>query len=658
MMGATPKWGAFGKGGWLWFAAFVAVWCGLRVFWLDADPGVPAIWEYGFNATDEGYYMGAAKDKLLRGVFCDMDCGESFTYGYSSLTHWLAYLGYAAFGLTDWGWRVPFSALYLAAWCMMFCYARRRCGGFQAFLLCAALSSLPVVVAYERTACNDLAIGALAAIAFCLASGAGVWRIFAAAAVVGSITLIKPSVWVLLPVVAAGVVSVRKTRSAWLDIALFAVSALAAIWLWRLAAVLSVMPEAKLHGMSAAEIIRSTTTHNQLPSLFDFDQLFRGFSSFPRDVCFKSLAAAAAFVATAPLAMAARAALSRRWSWRILLFLSVPAYVAGVSVNNSICLHYYHPALMLLPVVFAEIHAAFGEDAPETSQWRPQAVAVAMAAVVAAAAAFFAFAQSVPAPVAAEAFSNVSNLPRKIVWGLDWALVLAAASAMAALVSAVRGLGALKREGAVWFAAAAVGASVAFAGLPGLHLAYRLRQTQEAWLAPMAVSLAASFVFVAIAFALPASGFRRKAVAAFVPVMVVASFLFVPTWRNAAAQLLSPGRHVQREVASEVARIVPENAVVIGERARQVLMGRPHRTATTMPGCDPIPIVEKLLSKDPSTPLYALADSQNAYNLQHFREHAADYRLAPLKEFMMPSFVNGAPAKVYLCRVIPVRKGK
>ena len=640
----------------LWFAAFVAVWCGLRVFWIDADPGVPAIWEYGFNATDEGYYMGAAKDKLLRGVFCDMDCNESFTYGYSALTHWLAYLGYAVFGLTDWGWRVPFFVLYLAAWCMMFVYIRRRCGNLQSFLLCTVFSSLPVVVTYERTACNDLAIGALAVLAFCLASGGGVWRIFAAAAVVGSITLIKPSVWILLPVVAAGVLSVRKTRSAWLDVALFAISALASIWLWRLAAVLSVMPEAKLYGMSASEIMRATTTHNQLPSLFDFGQMFRGFSSFPRDITFKSMAAVAAFVSVVPLAMAAREVLSGRWGWRILLFLAVPAYVAGVSTNNSICLHYYHPALMLLPVVFAEICAALGEDGAKDARWQPQAMVVALSALVAVAASFCSLAQIVQVNAVAEVFSNISNLPRKIVWGYDCAFVLASAAAMFVLVLFVRGIGALKREGVVWLAVSAVGASVAFAGLPGLHLAFRLRQTQESWLAPMALSLMSSFVFVAIAFALPASGFRRKAVVAFAPAMVILSFLFVPAWRTATVQLLAPGRHVQREVAAEIAKMVPENAVVIGERSRQVLMGQPHRTATTMPACDPIPIVEKLLAKDPDVPLFALADSQNAYNLQHFREHADDYRLLPMKEFKMPSFANGSPAKVYLCRIVPARR--
>ena len=105
---------------WLWLIAFAALWCALRVFWIDADPGVASLWEYGFNATDEGYYMGAAKDKFVWGAFCDFARNESFTYGYSALTHWMAYIGYAICGLTDWGWRIPFVALYLLAWLMAF----------------------------------------------------------------------------------------------------------------------------------------------------------------------------------------------------------------------------------------------------------------------------------------------------------------------------------------------------------------------------------------------------------------------------------------------------------------------------------------------------------------------------------------------------------
>ena len=637
---------------WLWLGAFVALWCVLRVFWLNSDGGVPSIWEYGYFVTDEGYYMGAAKDMFLRGEFCDITAGESFTYGYSPLTHWLAYLGYRLFGLTDWGWRVPFAALYLAAWCLSFLYVRRRCGNAAAFLWGAVFSSLPVVVAYERTACNDLAIGALAAIAFCLAAGKGRWRIFAAAAVAGSITLVKPSVWVLLPLVAAGVLSERKTRSHWLDVCLFAVAAVAAVFAWRALAVLSLYPEAPKHGLSASELIRRTTTHNALPSLFDFDQLFRGFSSFPRDICFKALGPAAAFVSVVPLAMAARDALRSRWSWRILMYLAIPAYVAGVSVNNSICLHYYHPALMTLPLLFAEIARDFNDETPERAAAKSQTMALFFGAAVAVMAALAAMASPPQREIAAKAFSTISNLPQGLVWKSNAAYGIVVALGLVVLLAVMRGLRALAREGAVWLLLALVGASVAFAGVPGLRLAQYLKQTDAEWFAPIAVSLLSSAVFLVLAFGLRATVFRKRVFMAFAPAVFAVAFAFIPTWRNGVVELLRPGSRLQREVAKEIAGLLPEGAVVIGERSRQVLMGQPFRTATTMPGCDPIPIVRRLLAADPEAKLFALADSQNAYNLQHFREHAREYRLDLVREFKLPSFANGQPASVYLCRIV------
>jgi hypothetical protein len=83
-------------------------------------------------------------------------------------------------------------------------------------------------------------------------------------------------------------------------------------------------------------------------------------------------------------------------------------------------------------------------------------------------------------------------------------------------------------------------------------------------------------------------------------------------------------------------------------------MGHPVRTATTMPGCDPIPIVRRLFEEDPNAQVFALADSQNAYNLQHFMEHKREYRLDMIRELSLPSFANGLPAKVYFCRVVPL----
>ena len=86
-------------------------------------------------------------------------------------------------------------------------------------------------------------------------------------------------------------------------------------------------------------------------------------------------------------------------------------------------------------------------------------------------------------------------------------------------------------------------------------------------------------------------------------------------------------------------------------------MSLPIRTASTiLANSDPIPVIESILKAEPDAKLYALVDSQHAYNLQHYREHANEYRLHHVKTFKMPSFGNGSPADVYLCEIHPTRK--
>ena len=48
---------------WVLFIAFVAIYLLSRLPWITCDPGVASIWEYGYNATDEGYYLAGGKEK-------------------------------------------------------------------------------------------------------------------------------------------------------------------------------------------------------------------------------------------------------------------------------------------------------------------------------------------------------------------------------------------------------------------------------------------------------------------------------------------------------------------------------------------------------------------------------------------------------------------
>ena len=637
---------------WLWFAAFAAVWLGLRVFWLDGDAGIPSVWEYGYNVTDEGYYMGAAKDKFLWGAFNDLVRSESFTYGYSALTHWISYVGYRIFGLSDWKWRIPFVLVYFVGWCLAFRHAARRIGAAPAFCAAAALACVPLTVVYERTAGNDVTIAALFVIAYCLAVGTGRWRLVVPAVVAGAIILIKPSLWVLLPLVLAGVLDGRKTSRWWVDAIVFLAALAVFVWGWRMLAVLSVLPETEANGMSASEIIRRTTTHNALPSLLDFVTLFKGFASFPRDPSFKLLSVEAAFFSAVPLAMAARAVLRRRWTPRLLLYLFVPAYVAAISVNNSIYTHYFHPMLVFLPVLWSEIVDDLAQDKDVEEGWKSPSVLLALTAAASAIILLWAGSQIVRPQAVQQFYSRIHNLPQGNVWAFDWPYVVAAAFAALVLVAVFRGPRRLRTDGVAAALAAAAGASAAFAGLPAVHLATYFKATQWSYMAPVALTLVCGMLFVLTVFGVGNGAFRRLVLAAFVPAAVLLSFALAPQWRDSACEMLAPANHVQRDVAREVAKLVPADAVVIGERSTQVLMGQPIRTATTMPGCNPIPIIERLVKRDPQVKLYGLLDSQNAYNLQHLQRNKDKYDLLLLKKFSMPSFSSAKPADVYLCKIV------
>lgn len=636
---------------WIWFAAFAVVWLGLRVFWLDGDAGIPSVWEYGYNVTDEGYYMGAAKDKFLWGAFNDLVRSESFTYGYSALTHWISYIGYRLFGLSDWKWRIPFVLIYFIGWCLAFRHAARRIGPVAAFCAAAAFACVPVTVIYERTAGNDVTIAALFVISYCLAVGTGHWRLVVPALVAGAIILIKPSLWVLLPLLLAGVWDGRKTSRWWLDAVIFLAALALSVWGWRGLQLLSVLPETAANGVSAAEIIRRTTTHNALPNLFDFAAIFRGFASFPRDPSFKLLSVEAAFMSAVPLAMVARAILLRRWTPRFLLYLFVPTYVAAISVNNSIYTHYFHPVMVFLPILWSEIIADLSEDADAAEGWRMPAVLLALTAAASALLVLWAGTQIVRPQEVQAYYSRIHNLPQGNVWAFDWPYVLAAGFAAFVLVGAFRGLRSLGREGVTAALVAAATGSVAFAGLPAVHLSTYFKSTQWSYLAPVALAFVVGMLFVLAVFGVRNGTFRRRFLAVFVPAAVILSFALTPQWRDSACEMFAPVRHVQRDVAQEVAKLLPEGAVVLGERSTQVLMGQPFRTVTTMPGCNPIPILERLVKRDPQVKLYGLFDSQNAYNIQHLQKNKDKYDLLLLRKFSMPSFVSAKPVDVFFCQV-------
>ena len=640
---------------WLLLLAFATIYLAFRLPWITSDPGIQSVWEYGYNATDEGYYLSGGKEKLLWSFFVDLPRNEVFTYGFSAGTHWLSYLAHLAFGLSTWAWRIPFLAIYLCAWLAAFCHISKRTSATAAFALCTSVSLVPMVVAYERTASNDALIAAILVLSYVCAAGKSTWRVLLAGLIAGSIILVKPSVWVLLPIAAAGAAEGNKLISCVKRLAMFCGVAIASAFCWKLVVALSVIPDAAQAGVSIWEIVRRTTTHYPLPPIFDFASHFKGLSAFPRDPSIQLLGVIATLIVAVPFAMAARGVLAKRWNGRLLLFLAVPAYVAAVSVMNTIYTHYFLPVVTMLPVLFCAMSQELDEGEEESMTWKKTATTLLPVLAVCAVAAIFLATYSVPPAVSQNFYSRIYNFPPKNVWGLTWSIMLVFTIAAPIAIWALRGFKPPKLSAVAWILASFVAASVVFAALPAAQLAPYMKKSASDYFAPLAVSLVVSAVFLVAIFGkrLPSCAISVFAL----PLCVLAMYIATPNWRTSLAELLRSGTHYHAEAAAEIAKLVPEDAVVIGERSNQMLMSLPIRTATTFAAnSDPIPVIESILKAKPDAKLYALADSQHAYNLQHYREHAKEYALQPVKTFKMPSFGTGTPADVYLCKIIPQKK--
>jgi len=636
------------------FLAFAAVWLLLRVLWITCDTGIPSIWEFGFHTTDEGYYLCGGKEMYLWGSFVDLTREEALNYCYSYGTHWLSYLAHLCFGLSTWAWRIPFVLLYFVAWTMMFCHVRKRSGAWFAFATCLAVSSVPLVVTYERGFSNDATIGALVGIAFALATGIGRWRIVAAAVVTSAIATVKPAVWVMMPIVLAALLEDRKTRSRLIDAAAFVVLTAALVYVWKGISALTVLGVARESGLTPWQVLARVNATYGLPTILDIAQDFRALASFPRDPAVKAMGATIVMISVVPAAMLLVNLMRRKWNSHLLVYLVVPMYAFALNVINSMYTHYFLP--LLLPAVFSAMREDFADLADETVEWKRLFVSLTLVAAAAAVSVVFVMSSGFSVQEAVPLYSRIYNLPKSNPWRMTWPMLVAGTLAGVGTVAFFRGFKPFCRESWMWVIAFFLVASVAFAALPAAVLAPRLRMTASEYYFPIALNLTVGFLFAFVLFARPAAFARPAFAASALVVPVVASYLVLPTWRAAAVELVTRRTHYDAYLAKELEKLVPQDAIVLGERTDQAFFSLPIRTVTTfLAGSNPIPYVEKILKQDSRAKIYALVDSQCNYNLQHFQKHAGEYRLDLVKKFRMPSFMNGQLADVYLCKVIPLR---
>jgi len=639
--------------GWTWLLLFAAIWLGLRVPWLASDGGVPSFWEYGYYVTDEGYHLYGGKEKYLYGRFVDVARNEALTYGYIPLMHFFSYLAHLVFGLSNWVWRVPFFLVNFGAWLAVFRWCAVRGGAAVAFLLCVAVSCSPIFIVYERTACNDTLIGSLLVLSFCAACSCRVVWLAVSAFVFALIAGVKPSFYVLLPVVLAGVLSQRKTKWQWLDAVVFCVLAVAGVLCVKAGARLLVAPDALAQGVTATELIRKTTTHYPLPNILDFASHFKGFASFPRHPGGVFFGPLALFVLPFPLALlvARLSDFKRRpyLDWRVLLYAAIPVYVAAVAVVNGNYTHYYTPALAMIPFLFITAR----EDCTLVSPGANRRGGMLCALVLCVAA--FLVVRYMPYDANPAKtfpfFSQQYNLPQELPWLFNWksGVCFAVLGTAAACFLGWNGRAWQWRCAAVFVSLLAF-ASVVWSQAPGAVLAPHMKLNAAEFILNMALCATAGLALVFAVFVFPQRVWMLK----ITPLAMVCLFYVAsPKWRTAAGEILKKGTDYQARAAAELAPLLPDGAVVLGERTNQALMSLRVKTATTFASnCNPIPVIQRVLEQDSGAQLFALIDPQHSYCMQYYEQNKHWVALVPLKQVELPSFGDGRPVPVTLCRIV------
>ena len=179
-----------------------------------------------------------------------------------------------------------------------------------------------------------------------------------------------------------------------------------------------------------------------------------------------------------------------------------------------------------------------------------------------------------------------------------------------------------------------------------------MHQQVALYFAPMVLDLVASVLILVSLFGSGGLFLRARTIGSFALVSVATCYFLTSNWRQAACELIRPATHYHDLAAKELVSLLPKDAIVIGERANQMLMSLPIRTATTFPAnSDPMPVIRSVRKADPDAKLFALVDTQHAYNLQHYRKHADEVQLRLLKTLRMPSFSSGALCDVHLCEI-------
>lgn len=629
-----------------------------RWMWIDCDGGTPTLMEYGYFATDEGYYTNGGKQKLLYGRFINALRASPCTYAISPASHILAWFSFSIFGQTTWSHRALPFLINTVAWLVFFQFLSRRHPPWIVFLLCACCVLNPLATVYGRTACNDTLMASLLMVGYAIASRRG-W----ASPVLGGFFFgfglwIKQSIWLLFLIGLSGAATTsgarRKLQRSALFLAGFAVSAAIQYGLIRLL----IHEDALTQNTSVDNLLGISNSSYPLPNLFDWASTFKGLSSFPRSPADGLLGLWAPLLLVFPALLLFRRLTESpvRWSGSLLLYAVLPAYIGAISLMPVFYTHYFIPLLAFVPVVWLEAR----KDMRRWAQRRESAgwptLALALAGVL------IAFQTYTLKPgdsaLIERVLANAYNLPHDIVWSVNWPFMVGTAALLTLLGAWLN-----RRQLSVWRCCGILLSALVVGDLCFSQLVLSEAHKFLAYFSPTLKDVVrlfevASVLLFFVVWGMP--GFFRRGARwpLFFVALLVAGTLANPVWRRGSVELAHRA-HLHKRAVAQLSTLLPSNAVVFGERAPQLCLPLKARVSAA-PNADPVPLVLAMHERYPERPLFALIDAEHNYHYEHYVRNKERIQLQVLHTMKLPSFNTGLPSDVFLCRLHvtePQRRG-
>lgn len=560
----------------------------LRLPWLEADGGATGFWSYGVFTTDEGNYSSGGRLAYLTGRFFDVPMSEPHTFLHAWGLHVLAWLGYEIRGLTMGAARLPTVVMAILGWGLAYWLASRWTSSLVAFLVTLVVSCNPMSLVYERIVMGHVMVGALVLLGYVSATARRPGWCALAGAAVAVAASVKFTALLFLPVWVAGMALCR--RAVRCRLAGFAGSFVLAFGIslaWRAIMIASVPDTMVADFTGQVEVVRNLVS-------VEVSAWLRSVSYFPRWPVGTSMGPLFVWAFALPvwwLAVSWRRT-GRLVTRRNVVAWGVLVYLGALATQTAAPVRYFLPVLYFVPAMVIRARSVAGLS--QRQGWLPWA---AVAAAVAGMLALYWMPVRLPTRILRVYVANEYIVPPWSAWELNgWWMVISFAAMLVAVTWMIRDrvLAAVLAVTLVFlfFNNHALAANRMIGGFP---LDQRLSQLA------LVVTLAGLLRFRGAWYGLCGGLFLLFAVAN-------------SHWRSAYPELMQR-KFLERTACQQIAKVVPENAMVVGRRSPTLLRASRCRLGLCLPGYPPGEFtrrLEKLLADFPEQPLYLLMEEDAA----------------------------------------------